>query len=457
MDIINLIPLIVVGGAFQLSVQIYYLIHCVNNNRLDNKQKSKWAIIIVLFHVIGVILYLFYTRKTAVSPPSINLIESLDKNIVHLVFLFILYSYEILAFVSAFQSKDEFIAFIFLAVVFLLLIIRHCFVSSGQKVLYYLLPIVELVLILSANYIALSRNYLFLILFVVASLLNEYPLKYAKYIITAPLIIYLSTGVIKLNTIFIENGKVLTSDDITSFVMENLIIYVMVVAVFYIAKRQLIMNENLQLLMKELKEKNQKLEEISIIKERNRIAREIHDTLGHTLTGAIIQLEAAKKLVSVDSQKAIEAIEQTQTTTRTGFAELKRAIKALKPILLEDNTLKDALLLLFERIQNESDYKINSRIEISDTIDKNIKECIYKITQELITNSIRHGKATSMDITITQGEDLIRLQVEDNGIGCNQIVEGYGLKGIRERIAVYNGKVHYSSKENQGFAATIEL
>ena len=97
MDIINLIPLIVVGGAFQLSVQIYYLIHCVNNNRLDNKQKSKWAIIIVLFHVIGVILYLFYTRKTAVSPPSINLIESLDKNIVHLVFLFILYSYEILA------------------------------------------------------------------------------------------------------------------------------------------------------------------------------------------------------------------------------------------------------------------------------------------------------------------------------------------------------------------------
>jgi len=209
--------------------------------------------------------------------------------------------------------------------------------------------------------------------------------------------------------------------------------------------------------MNELKNKTLELEEASIVKERNRIAREIHDTLGHTLTGAIIQLEVAKKLVQIDQDKTAETIQKVQNITRQGFSELKRAIKALHPIMIEDNTLSDGLVLLFQSVKSDFDYLISYKIDIPEVISNDVKVSVYRMIQELITNSIRHGGAKKMNLSIECQFDMLRINSNDDGKGCKTIIEGNGLKGIRERVEKLNGQTYFASKKGNGFCAIINI
>jgi signal transduction histidine kinase len=202
---------------------------------------------------------------------------------------------------------------------------------------------------------------------------------------------------------------------------------------------------------KELKEKNQKIEEISLLKERSRMAREIHDTLGHTLTGAIIQLEAAKKLIYIDQDKTLLAIEKTQQINRDGFLEVKRAIHALRPVLIEDGNLKDALEALFEKVENDCHVLIDRHIKGDGPIEAASKVSLYRIIQESITNSIRHGQASRIDLSLENKDEHIEVTMHDNGLGCEMIQEGNGLKGIRERVYSHQGRLEIKSKVNEGF------
>lgn len=208
---------------------------------------------------------------------------------------------------------------------------------------------------------------------------------------------------------------------------------------------------------RELKEKNQRIEEISLLKERNRIAREIHDTLGHTLTGAIIQLEAAKKLINIDQEKTRLAIEKTQQITRDGFLEVRRAIHALKPLLIEDGNLKDALEALFEKVENDFNVTIERHIKGDSPIEESCKVSLYRMVQESMTNSIRHGHASRIVLSFENRENYVEISIHDNGVGCERIEEGNGLKGIRERVFYHHGKISIKSKTNEGFHLKIVI
>jgi signal transduction histidine kinase len=180
--------------------------------------------------------------------------------------------------------------------------------------------------------------------------------------------------------------------------------------------------------------------------------------LGHTLTGAIVQLEVARKMVRVDEDKAVEAIDKTQKITRDGFAEVKRAIKALRPIMIEDSTLEEALEALIDKTQNHCQVVINANIEKGIIQDENTKITIYRIIQEAITNSIRHGEATEIDIKIDKTDkDALMITVSDNGKGCKTISEGYGLKGIKERVQLLEGKMATHSEYGKGFELALTL
>lgn len=453
MNVFHMIPMIIIGIVLQLIVQIRCIKNCINNTRLTSRKRIIWIIIIAFFNILGIIVYLIVTRKKSLDYSEMDMDENVDNNVRHVIFLSLVYAYQILAFSIIMQNPENMLIVILLSLSFILFILHHYFDREKLKRLYYALPFIQVLLMIVLDYIAESSDLKIIILVVVANIVNEYPLRFFKVFFWIPLILYEGTATIKL----LNTSTNITSDDLVIYLIKNSITYVLVVFTFYIARKQLILNNHLQVLMRELKDKTQKLEEVSVIEERNRIAREIHDTLGHTLTGAIIQLEAAKKLVYVDQKKAVQSIEQTQNITRSGFSDVKRAIKALRPIMIENNTLKDALALLFERTQNDFEYTIDSDIQIPDNISDDVKECVYRILQELITNSIRHGNANALQVSIEHQYNVLRINTKDNGKGSKVINEGYGLSGIRERVELLDGQVYFSSKENNGFSSVIYI
>lgn len=453
MDINNILSLIMMGVIIQISVQFYYIRHCLVSEQLTSKKKRVWILAILVFNVPAAIAYLLKTKKKSKDHSEIHLDDSIDDNVRHSIFLALILAYEILSMDYLTKYSINPYIVILLAVYLGITMVWHYYENEKLKVLYYLIPVIQVLLVVIADYMTVSREYNFIIFVVVAIIINDYPVDYLKKFFVIPMIIHIVFGLTKL----LENSYAITSDDIVTFTLVSSIKYVFVFSMFYVAKKQLILNNRLKILMRELKEKTQTLEEMSVLRERNRIAREIHDTLGHTLTGAIVQLEVAKKMVYINEKKAVEAIEKSQDITRAGFADVKRAIKALRPIMIEENTLEESLYFIFERVESDFKYKINYIIQLPEVVPEDVKVSVYRIVQELITNSIRHGEANAMELRIDYQNHIIRIDTKDNGKGCKDIHEGYGLIGIRERVDSFDGEIHFNSKVNDGFSSVITI
>lgn len=192
------------------------------------------------------------------------------------------------------------------------------------------------------------------------------------------------------------------------------------------------------------------VEELAILKERNRISREIHDSVGHSLSATIIQLEAIKRLVK-NNKDLYELVDELREFVKNSFNEVRNAISKLKPTDYKNyqNLFKIAELTKnFAKLTN-TDVKL--------TISKNTwnlsslqSESLYRVIQEGLSNAIRHGKCSKIDIFITFNPSELILNIKDNGLGCSKIVKGNGLNSISERIIELNGKVVFSNC-NDGF------
>lgn len=179
-------------------------------------------------------------------------------------------------------------------------------------------------------------------------------------------------------------------------------------------------------------------------KERNRLAREIHDTLGHILTGISVGIDATLVLMDIAPDKAREQLEEIGLTAKRGLKDVRRSVRKLKPDALERLSLDNAIHQMIEDMAKVT----NTKIYFVSYVDKlhfepDEEEVIYRIIQESTTNSIRHGKATEIWIQINEKNGELVLLVSDNGAGCDKVKEGFGLKHIRERVELLNGEVTY--------------
>lgn len=397
-------------------------------------------------NIAGAFFFWLVERKTSGHSSSKYLPSSVDAEIVFIVLIFV---YEVLAFLLAASSLDEIGVKLLLLAVLALMLLQHYRKLMKQKWRFFLSLTTVLACIL-VNQWSGTNEYKISIIVVTLLVLHEYPLAIVKHFAFVPLVLFVGLSSVAM--------RVSTGADymtIAIIAMRNTITYGLIVFMFYIGKKQLMLVDELKRTSLELREKNQRMEEVQLMRERNRIAREIHDTLGHTLTGAIIQLEAAKKMVPVDPEQATAIIERTQETTREGFADVKRAIHALRPMMIEESNLQDALNGLAERVQTECGVVVNLEMDQALVLEEGCKVALYRMTQEGITNSLRHGEASIIRIDIRQKQNSIRLVMEDNGLGCDHIVEGYGLKGIRDRVRQFDGQMTIKSTPENGFMIMI--
>ena len=215
-------------------------------------------------------------------------------------------------------------------------------------------------------------------------------------------------------------------------------------------------NSDLQKAYQQLEDYAKMTEHMGQMQERNRLAREIHDTLGHTLTGLAVGLDAVvATLGKVPEDTTKDQLTKLSDMSRNGLLEVRRSVSELKPDETERLPLKQAITKMITDMRQVSDTEIFFDYEAKAlNFDDDEESAIYRVVQEGITNAIRHGKAKKVYITLKQEYGLVRMIIKDDGIGCDQVKEGFGTKHMLERIQMLNGEVKFTSKSGEGF--TIE-
>ena len=223
-------------------------------------------------------------------------------------------------------------------------------------------------------------------------------------------------------------------------------------------------NETLSYLNGQLQDKNEQLrnyastaEELAIMKERQRFSRDVHDTLGHTMTVMITQLKVADILCETDMKEARQKIKGTISAAKDGLNELRKSIMGLTPGKLEENDIEAAVAQLitdFKATGMKIDVTINGSYS---TLPSEHIQALFRLCQEALTNSLRHGKADHVDIVFNFINGMAKVLIKDNGCGCKNIKKGYGLKGMEERVLSLGGQIHYGSDGENGFNIFVEL
>jgi signal transduction histidine kinase len=197
---------------------------------------------------------------------------------------------------------------------------------------------------------------------------------------------------------------------------------------------------------------------LAAAEERNRIAREIHDVLAHSLTTIVIQAQALKRLISTDPKSAEEHADTVARLARDGLQEARRSVSALRSEPAEI----DGLHLLRNLV---SDYgkmtETTTRLEVAGAgaaPSPGVWAALYRITQEALTNAGRHGRARTVDVRLNL-DDSLRLRIVDDGAARPgvPVQPGNGLSGMCERVTRLGGSVSFGPRPEGGFQVEVEL
>ena len=207
-----------------------------------------------------------------------------------------------------------------------------------------------------------------------------------------------------------------------------------------------------------LRDHASQVEELATTKERNRLAREIHDSLGHYLTVVNVQIGAARAILEQDRPRALDHLSKAQALTQEGLAEVRHSVAALRASPTESRPLPEALAKLAEQWNTAG---LRTRFVMAGTIrplTPQVNLTLYRAAQEALTNVGKHAQATSVDLHLDyRDERSVQLRVKDDGVGSDNSEGGFGLLGVRERVQQLSGAVRVSTNTGEGFALEVEL
>lgn len=222
-------------------------------------------------------------------------------------------------------------------------------------------------------------------------------------------------------------------------------------------------NLELSAALKEADESRARLEEVyeeltstKVFEERNRIAKDIHDTAGHSMTTVIMQTEAAKLLIDDNPQEAKNRIISANIQAKNALEQMRESVHLLAG-RDKVHSLKEEIEEVIAQTIDGTDVKARYDLDNAQP-DAEGYRFIVNSLKELLSNGIRHGNATAFYVELKERKDEIFLLVSDNGAGVKgEIQEGFGLRGIREKAEKLGGKLWLSGEEGEGFEAEITL
>jgi len=204
---------------------------------------------------------------------------------------------------------------------------------------------------------------------------------------------------------------------------------------------------------------NQRIEEMTALEERHRIARDIHDSLGHILVGLNIQMETALTLWQAAPDRAYEFLGEAKKLGTEALNAVRRSVTDIRSDPLQGQLLDRAIAALLQEFHHTTGIAPKSQLDLSLPFSNSVNTVVYRIVQEGLTNICKYAKATAVQLQIQTTPTELSLKLQDNGRGfCtdeNQI--GFGLQGMRERVLAIGGQLEITSEPGKGCRITARF
>jgi len=219
--------------------------------------------------------------------------------------------------------------------------------------------------------------------------------------------------------------------------------------------------ESLQRLINQNQELLKGAHEAASTEERRKIARELHDAISQQLFAISTTVSAIPKLMDTKPNEAIRYLSMVEKMVTTAQQELRALIMHLRPVNLEESCLKDGIENLLEELDNKHpNIKIRKELQNIDGVSSGIENNIFRVTQEAVSNILRHSKANTFSVKLFSKDKVLVLIIEDNGIGIdldNNKKSSYGLSTMRERIEELGGRFNVISFPGKGTRIEIRV
>ena len=245
-------------------------------------------------------------------------------------------------------------------------------------------------------------------------------------------------------------------------IIRTVCLVVVGITIYQLVRRLRSQQESLREANQQLTHYASTLESLTVSRERNRMSRELHDTVVHTLSGLSVQLETVRAYWEVQPETVRGLLDQSLEATRNGLQETRRAIKALRASPLDDLGLVRALQTLVESAGQRGRLEVETSLPGHDLVlSPDVEQCIYRVAQEAVENAVHHANANHLTLRLeTAGKD-ISLFIQDDGIGFNpesSLPAGhFGLAGMRERSQLAGGELDIQSQPNHGTAIRLVM
>jgi len=249
---------------------------------------------------------------------------------------------------------------------------------------------------------------------------------------------------------------------ISIFIFRTLFYWLIGYAIARLADEQRKQNNRLEEANQQLASYASTLEQLTISRERNRLARELHDTLAHTLSGLAVQLEAVEALWEAEPGKSRHMLQDSLGHTRSGLKEVRRAIQALRATPLEDLGLNLALEGLARSEAERTGMTLELQLpDASPKLRPEVEHGLYRIAEEALRNASQHAKASKLSVRLRQEDGKLELLVQDDGRGFDPSqpppADRFGLRGIQERAEAIGGQIRLDSQPGAGTSITLSL
>jgi signal transduction histidine kinase len=199
------------------------------------------------------------------------------------------------------------------------------------------------------------------------------------------------------------------------------------------------------------------VEELATVQERNRLAREVHDSVGHYLTVINVQLEAAARLIESEPHRAAAAVARARNLTGEGLDDIRRSVAALRAAPYQDRPLPEAIAALVSELATSgtaAELRVHGEPR---ALAPAASLTLFRAAQEALTNVRKHARASRADVELSYAASTVELAVADDGCGTADPTGGFGLLGVRERVHLLGGKLDIASAPDAGFRLRVEV
>lgn len=331
--------------------------------------------------------------------------------------------------------------------------------QQKPKIIY---TIAEVILILITNFLGgkTARLFPFLYLILVSRSCLIFQIS-GRFVVTVlSFILFLVTLLWRLSRI---NLPPIVQERLGGFMFNFAFLFGLALLFFFLMINTLITErqsrEKLAIANQKLQEYALRIENQATLEERNRIAREIHDSLGHSLTALNLQLETAVKLWPSQPTKAQAFLKTAKQLGSKALQDVRHSVSTMGSLPLQNQSLEEAVVDLADNIYQTTGITPSLNIALSSTIPNEISTAIYRIIQESLTNICKYAKATEINLAIMNTKTNLQLRVEDNGIGFDlaQNTTGFGLKSMRDRTLALGGLFKINSSPGGGCQILVDI